>query len=426
MVAAKSVKRWYWIHKWSSLICTVFLLVICFTGLPLIFQSEINDAVLPAREAAPARLADAQGVNAQGTNANASAGINAVSAEVSADKWVSAARARFPGDSIRSITFDDDEPVAFVGMVPALPPARDDPKLYHWLKFDTRTAELINTSEQFQQDLGASSASFINSIMGVVRAMHIDWYSGLPGQLFLGFMALLFVAAIVSGTVLYAPFMKKLPFGTVRAERSRRLKWLDLHNLLGIVVLVWTAIVGLTGAINEISGPLYRTWATSDVRAAWAPWKGLTPPSQAEMASVQGALDTTLQALPGMKVRSLIFPNPLLGNDYHYLVMTNGNTPLSERLATAVLIDSKTGQLTKVLDMPWYLRVLELSRPLHFGDYGGLPLKILWALFDAVTIAVLGSGLYLWFARLKNERERMGAASRKSRDASTTHVPAAD
>ena len=49
--------------------------------------------------------------------------------------------------------------------------------------------------------------------------------------------------------------------------------------------------------------------------------------------------------------------------------------------------------------MPWYAKVLFLSQPLHFGDYGGLPLKIIWALFDLVTIFVLASGLYLWFAR---------------------------
>jgi len=36
---------------------------------------------------------------------------------------------------------------------------------------------------------------------------------------------------------------------------------------------------------------------------------------------------------------------------------------------------------------------------LHFGDYGGLPLKIIWALLDLVTITVLGSGLYLWLRR---------------------------
>ena len=46
--------------------------------------------------------------------------------------------------------------------------------------------------------------------------------------------------------------MRKLDFGTVRRERSSRLKWLDLHNLLGVVTLVWALVVGLTGAINTL------------------------------------------------------------------------------------------------------------------------------------------------------------------------------
>jgi uncharacterized iron-regulated membrane protein len=61
-----------------------------------------------------------------------------------------------------------------------------------------------------------------------------------------------------------------------------------------------------------------------------------------------------------------------------------------------VLVDARSGRLTAIVSMPWYLRLLEVARPLHFGDYGGLPLKIIWALFDLATIAVLVSGLYLW------------------------------
>jgi len=60
--------------------------------------------------------------------------------------------------------------------------------------------------------------------------------------------------------------------------------------------------------------------------------------------------------------------------------------------------------------MPWYLRALDVSRPLHFGDYGGLPLKMIWALLDLVAILVLGSGLYLWAARRRRRRspDRVG------------------
>ena len=55
--------------------------------------------------------------------------------------------------------------------------------------------------------------------------------------------------------------------------------------------------------------------------------------------------------------------------------------------------------LTAALSLPWYLKTLELSRPLHFGDYGGMPMKVIWALLDIITIVVLSSGLYLWFKK---------------------------
>ena len=43
-----------------------------------------------------------------------------------------------------------------------------------------------------------------------------------------------------------------------------------------------------------------------------------------------------------------------------------------------------------------------MSQPLHFGDYGGLALKLLWALLDVLAIVVLGSGLYLWLRKPKS------------------------
>jgi uncharacterized iron-regulated membrane protein len=60
---------------------------------------------------------------------------------------------------------------------------------------------------------------------------------GIPGQLFLGLIGLVFLVALASGVVVYAPFMRKLPFGTARKDRSARVKWLDTHNMVGIVTL---------------------------------------------------------------------------------------------------------------------------------------------------------------------------------------------
>lgn len=50
------------------------------------------------------------------------------------------------------------------------------------------------------------------------------------------------------------------------------------------------------------------------------------------------------------------------------------------------------------------MKGLFLSVPLHFGDYGGLLLKIIWALLDIAAIIVLGSGVYLWLGRRSPSR----------------------
>ena len=84
-----------------------------------------------------------------------------------------------------------------------------------------------------------------------------------------------------------------------------------------------------------------------------------------------------------------------------------GNTPLTSRLLKPALVDAETGEITDSRELPWYVATLLLSQPLHFGDYGGMLLKIVWAVLDVITIAVLGTGLYLW---LRRRRSRVSVA----------------
>ena len=48
-----TIKTWAWLHKWSSLVCTVFMLLLCLTGLPLIFHHEIGHLLGTEVEAPP-------------------------------------------------------------------------------------------------------------------------------------------------------------------------------------------------------------------------------------------------------------------------------------------------------------------------------------------------------------------------------------
>jgi uncharacterized iron-regulated membrane protein len=86
---------------------------------------------------------------------------------------------------------------------------------------------------------------------------------------------------------------------------------------------------------------------------------------------------------------------------HHYGIFVRGAEALTSRLYKPVLVDAQTGQVTDSRPLPEYLTAMLISQPLHFGDYGGGWMQLLWALLDIATIIVLGSGLYLWFVRRK-------------------------
>lgn len=379
-MTARSIKAWCWVHKWTSLISMLFLLMLCITGLPLIFYHEIEHALGNSIEG-PEMPPDTP--------------------YVSLDKVVEQAKAEIPGWSPMFLSWDEDHPnETFVTMAD---PADGDRENTRLLVSDMRTGEVLGEYD------------FRSTVMYFIFKLHIDLFAGLPGMLFLGAMGLLFVVAVVSGVVIYAPFMKRLDFGTVRREKAPRVKWLDLHNLMGAVTIAWALVVGGTGVINTLGELVFMYWRNDQLAAMVKPYEGLAP--YETLGSLQTAMDAALDAAPNMAPSFVAFPQSDFSSAHHYAVFLRGDTPLTSKLLQPALVDAKTAELTDTRDAPWYVTALLLSQPLHFGDYGGLPLKIIWAILDIITIVVLGSGIYLWLAKRKVSTESRLAELERMSDA---------
>ncbi|WP_022721072.1 PepSY domain-containing protein [Rhodopseudomonas sp. B29] len=360
--AKRSLKRWSWVHKWSSIICTAFMLMLCVTGLPLIFHHEIDE--LLHEEVAPA-------VVPKGTP------------RADLDRVVASAVAAMPGTVPHFLIWDRDEPD--VMMVSVGPGIEANPVDNRIVRIDAHTAALLDAPD------------VTGRFTYIMLKLHTDMFAGLPGKLFLGLMGLLFCVAVVSGVVVYAPSMRKHRFGMVRADRPRVVRWLDLHNLAGILMVMWTLVVGFTGVINTWSDIVIKLWQYGQLADMTAQYRDR--PRPAKPTSVQAAVDVAVAASPGMQASFIAFPGTIFSSKSHYAVFMRGDTPVTSRLLRPALIDAETGALTDSRDMPWYVTALFLSQPLHFGDYGGLPLRILWAILDVLTIVVLWTGLYLWLRR---------------------------
>jgi uncharacterized iron-regulated membrane protein len=360
-MTVKSLKTWAWAHKWSSLICTAFMLLLCITGLPLIFAHEI-DHLLGNEVEAPAMPAN--------------------TAYASMDKVLATATALYPERVVQFLFRDEDDDKTWTVSLGKTPTSEDDTK---FVKVDARSAKVLQEPK------------FDEGFMYVMLRLHVDLFAGLPGMLFLGFMGLLLVVAIISGVVLYAPFMRKLEFGEIRRDKTPKLKRLDTHNFLGVVTLVWVLVVGTTGVINTWAELLIKYWQFDQMAIMTVPYKNLPPPTT--FASLQASVDAAQAREPEMKLGFIAFPGTNFSSPHHYGVFMRGKSPITARLFKPVLIDAKTAKVTDSREVPWYLATLLISQPLHFGDYGGLPLKIIWFVLDIFTIIVLWTGLALWWKK---------------------------
>lgn len=356
----RTVRAWSWLHRWSSLICTLFALLLCLTGLPLIFHDELGPNP---------KLEDVA--------------IDAVPASI--DGMIARAQVERPGHVVPYLFFDRAKPIV---KVPTAPAMTTDPASFHYQVFDTRTGKPLDVTQPNE------------GFLYLMLRLHVDVFAGVKGTLFLGFMGLLLIVAIVSGVVLYGPFTRRLDFGAIRRRGSRQLKWLDFHNLVGIVTLAWFGVVTFTGVINTLAAPIELAWQSNQLVEMAS--QARPADNQGERASIDAVIREVRAAVPGMNVTTVAFPGTPFSTPSHVAVFLTGNTPITNRVLKPALVDVSTGRMVAIRDMPWYATMLFMSQPLHFGDYGGLPLKIIWALLDIVTIAVLVSGLYLWWAKRRH------------------------
>jgi uncharacterized iron-regulated membrane protein len=367
MTSRAGIKLWLRVHRYASLICTLFLLLACLTGLPLIFKEEIERASMatvptPAPPAGP---------------------------ELSIDAIVARVRQTTPHRFVQFVFWEDGrDDVVGLGLANAQDAELADVQR---VLVGRRTARVMAEPGQGQGQRA----------MDTLLALHSDLLMGEVGDVALGVVGLLFVVSTLSGIAIYGPFMRRLDFGVIRTTSARR-TMLDLHNLVGIATAAWALVVGGTGLMNTLEARLFGAWqderlpALLSAHANDAPLRGTD--------SLASAVSSARSALPGMRVTSIGLAGTRYGTPRHHLVWMHGSSTLTQRLFTPVLVDAATGALERAEPLPWYLRALEVARPLHFGDYGGLTMKLLWACLDLLLIGVLATGVYLWFARGQDPR----------------------
>ncbi len=373
MQSKRALGRWFALHEWTSLVCTLFILTACLTGLPLIFHHELESLFAEEDD-----------------------GVSGKSQVLNFDGLLASAEAANPGMVVQMVLRQQTDPnVTIVGLGRTIDAPLEESLLTRVSNFDGRV-------------LDAGSA--YDGLLGTLTQIHVELLAGQMGMFFLGLMTILLLLAIISGVVLYAPFMGNRSFATVRDGDTRR-RWFDLHNSLGMILAVWLFVVSITGAVNTIGSPMIQMWLMTDMQTIVADDMAQPIAESARRTSFQAAFEESQQRLPDSDFYFAMFPGNGYSSDRHYLIFNTGREPLSSRLFKPVIINAYTGDYIAAPELPAYLQMLLLSQPLHFGDYGGIWLKVAWAVLDVAAIVLLWSGLVLWWRRRRQGREALADVS---------------
>lgn len=368
-VTSRWLRANLWLHRWSSLIATLPFLILCLTGTILIFHDEIDSAlgVLPP---SPGVAVNEQPLNQAVDNA-----LSAV-----------------PEERVALIGFDHEEHPGLL-LIGTIPTTDSNFQRMSRRYAHLETAELTT---EFEQQRG--------TFTGLLFELHAQWFLGPAGAFVGGLIGILVFVSLLTGVVVYGPHARRVSFGEIR-NKGARLKQLDLHNFIGAVVLGWALTVAITGFFLGGGTIITGMWAQNNLMANQPLETGVVIDERHPPIDVDSVKQAALTIMPpDWSIEMIIWPNTNLTSKHNYAVRIKGHG-LDERLFRVILVSAISGDVIETIELPWFIKIIALSQPLHFGDYGGLALKLLWTSCAWLTLFITGNGAWLWWTRRRKSKE---------------------
>jgi uncharacterized iron-regulated membrane protein len=226
------------------------------------------------------------------------------------------------------------------------------------------------------------------------------------GSLAVGVLGAALLSLILSG-VLAHPRVLRDAF-VLRLGGSRRLQEADLHNRLSVWGLPFHVAVSLTGAFFGLSNLALMAVAAlgfhGDLARAIGPLRGPALAGDARPAPLPRLDPLVRQALalrPGAGLSYIGVERPgTRGQQVTVEVTAPGRLPRGEQ----AYFDGAGRMIGRgrFASGPAGLQVYAGAAQLHFGFFGGLPVRIAYGLLGAALTLVSASGVSIWLARRRD------------------------
>lgn len=226
---------------------------------------------------------------------------------------------------------------------------------------------------------------------------------GVLGITIVGALGVMILALAISGVVAH-PRIFRDAF-RLRARDTGGLGLADWHNRLSVWSLPFSVVVALTGAVIGLGSVVAYGLAAGhhggDMEAVYQPVfgpEGKPDKRLAPVPDVAAALAYMARHYPGVTPSYAILHDPLtLGQEVQISALHPRRLIFAENyrfdghgrfLGSAGLADGKLGQ-----------QAAASNYGLHFGNFGGLPVKLAYVLFGAALTAICATGTYIWLGK---------------------------
>jgi len=361
------MKLLYRLHRWISAICVLFFLLLCLTGLPLIFSGDIYRWNEVDERPSFGEL------SYQELWSGGAAGLDRISAEM-------------PGRSVDAISAYADRGV-----------------LLYSLTWQEENGGMRRARFAYAPVTGGLvpwrgthvKSPILADFMGTMHNLHLKMSMGRGGLIFLTIMCFLSFLSIVGGILLYPFFMRRRLFGGTRGGTSAG-NFFDWHNFLGMVTAVWAGLMTLSGvaiAAYIIGHGSYR----ADVEA--------TLPTHIHNQAPIGYEEMIVYAAEHFPTQNLLYLANAGEDEPAVMTLTDEGRPSMFHGQEVYLIRTEEGLTHITQPMPRWLALCDSLRTLHLYNHATMPLKLIWTVLDILTIVVIVSGFAGWLQRHRRKKE---------------------
>ena len=347
------------IHSFAGLVSGLFILLMSLSGAVLVFHDEIDRMQFPS------------------INQKANQPV------LSVDSCYRSIQSQFPHAQISSCLLAENSSRPFIFSVYDSSFQKGTQTLQVFLH--PQTGEML-----WYRGAGKDSK---HNFMGWLTVFHNSFHLKKTGEWLLGFFSVIFLISIITGIIVYRK--KIIPVLLFNKHIFRKN---NVHQLIGVYALLFNLMIGVTGYWMQ------RYVFKKEFYTASKDYTPVIKPSTPLLFNIDSSLKAAQKTYPAFTAYVIYFaPTPKRKTAVYGSQSTNSFIH-QKKFADAIFLDSagsiaNTAFVNEIIPANRYDII---NAQVHYGRYGGLPVKILYSLFGLTGGLLSITGFLLWIRRRSN------------------------